>query len=337
MACFDDIVTVGGACTTPVPTSGLTLNDIGITLKFLNDIVTEDYKNGEALANQKIGLAVKVISNQINLHFADKFRTTSLLEGARAGFPQDNLKNIAGTAGKLKGIELEICNRTSFVDLYISELSLQTTFTGNIDVLVYDLIQGTLLDTIVVPTIANEISSVFVNKTYKSNRKKLHLIFVYDTSAITSISTTIAGSGCSTCGGLGIGRLNTFLSGRGVKIDAIDLKIDSNLEGSSETGGMSIVYSINCNHEDWLCTKRNVLGLPILYKAAAEILEFALDDSDRNNSKTIIDRDIMQEKFDKMEFKYRESLDNILKTILLPDDKMCYSCNPKSIHKIILP
>ena len=92
---------------------------------------------------------------------------------------------------KMSVIEVELCNLNSFVDFYLSELSVHVTSTGNVDVLVYDLFQNKLLDTITVAAIANEVVTVFPNKTYSSDRKNLNLIFVYDSTGVNSIQTSV--------------------------------------------------------------------------------------------------------------------------------------------------
>lgn len=333
MACFDNFVTVEGSCDDATPQSNLTLKSVGLPISELNEIVTDDYPNGEALGNDKIDFAITLLTNEINTHFADKFRTNSLLENHRLGFTQENLSVEPGN--KLKGINVELCSG-DYVDFYLSELSLQVTSTGDIDVEVYDLLQGKLLDTIVVATVANEIVTVFPNKTYKSNLRDLHLAFLYDSNGVSSIRTTLK-NGCFSCG-TRIHKFNQFVQARSVEIDSADAKIDSNLEGVGDTGGMSLIYSINCNKNDWMCSQRDMLGTTVLYRAAFELSVHALHiaQNQRTNTSTSVNVDVWEDRMAFYELKWKEQLDSVLKRIRLPRGK-CFECAIRSKQTVILP
>ena len=336
MACFDNIIAIDGSCSDSVPTSGLFLNDIDISLDFLNEIVTRDYDNGEALGDAKIAFAIKKVVNDVVNHFADKINTTTIIDGQRIGFPEDDLKVVNGD-GKLRGIEIELCNDNSFLDFYLSSLSVQVTTTGDIDVEVYDLKSGVLLDTITIPAVANTITTVFPNKTYSSDRSKLNLIFVYDTTGKNSIKTQLK-EARECCSAGKRANLNAFTSARGAGIDSGDVKIEANIESSSTTAGLSMQYSISCNNENWLCNHKNRLGQAILYQAGKLITETALQSSpnERLNT-TIINTDEMRERLDLYVFNYDQAIDNVLKHISLPNDRRCFQCKRKSMNTVILP
>lgn len=337
MVCFDDFITVRGNCTDTVPTSGFFFNQIGIDLDELNAIVTKDFDNGEALASDRLDFAVSLVTSDIKNRLASKFRATSIIDNRKIGQYRDNLVLVNGAANTLKGIELELCNNESFVEIYISDISLQTDFNGVVPVQVYDLITGLLLDTINVTTVANAVSSALVNRTYKSERTQLHLIFVYDSTAVNSYTSHVKLKGCSGCGKGSMVILNRFVRSRGISILTSDTKIDTNLDGENNTAGMSINYSVNCAYDDWLCTLRNLLALPILYRAGAEIMEFAIDNSDRLNSKTLIDLDKLEERKVKYGDKYIAEMDNVIKHIKLPSDRHCFDCKPSVRSVPILP
>src|SRR6185369_7861854 len=100
-----------------------------------------------------------------------KFKASSLLDDSRIGHFNDNLKMIAGD-GNLKGINIDLCNSESFLNLFISEMSLQVDKTGDVNILVYDLIQNKLLDTLTIACVANEVSTIYPAKEYYSAKKK---------------------------------------------------------------------------------------------------------------------------------------------------------------------
>lgn len=335
MSCFDNIISVKGGCNDVTPLSGYYINNL-VSLDELNSFVGKEYADGEALAVDKITFATQQITGIVYNHFASKFRANSLLDGMRVGFPSDNLQVKAGSAATYEGINLELCNTSSFLDVHISTISLQVDVTANVSVYVYNLITGLLLDTIVVPAVAGKIVTANVGKTYSADRRKLNLIFVYDTSAINSYNTTINNTnGCASCGGNTYS--NSYMTYRGVSIPSASQKIKSNLVSQSDTAGLSVVYSVSCNHSEWLCTFNNLIALPILYKAGAEIMEYARLQSKRTNSNITIDLEKLKERNDIYELKFRELLDGILQNLKLPSDNRCFECNPRSRHTVILP
>jgi len=198
--CLNNVINIKSrSCGSDTPSSGLYLDMLGINMDWLNSITQMPYKNGEDLFTNKLEFSAAAISHNIVSRFADKFRANTIVNGQRIGFYNDNLQVVAGEAGYLKGIEVELCNDTSFVDFFLSNISLQTNFSGSVPILVYDLIQNKLLDTLTVTTVAGEVSVLTVNKTYKSNRKQLHLILVYDTTAINSYKSYVKKGGCTDC------------------------------------------------------------------------------------------------------------------------------------------
>lgn len=324
-----------GGCSDVTPLSGYYINNL-VSLDELNAFVGKEYADGEALAVEKIQFAIKQITGMVYSHFADKFRANSLLEGMRVGFPSDNLQVKAGSAGILKGINLDLQQSKSFLDVHISSLSLQVNVSQVVNVLVYNLITGLLLDTIPVTTVAGKIVTIPVGKTYSSDRRMMNLIFVYNTSAINSYNHTINNTnGCASCGGNQYS--NSYMTYRGISIPSASSKIKSSLTTIGDTGGLSVVYSVGCNHQEWLCSFANLISLPILYKAGAEIMEYARLQSKRTNSNTFIDLDKLKERQDLYELKYRELIDGVIQNIKLPGDSRCYECNPKSKHTVILP
>lgn len=338
MDCFDNFIEVDGTCSDVTPTSGLFLSNIGITVDFLDQIVTKQYDNGVALANAKMDFARKTVFNRVLTHFSNRVKPFTMLESARIGHTQDDLIVQSGSAGKLKGIEIEFCNLNSFVDFHLSDLNLQLTSNGVIDVMVYDLLQGKLLDTIPITAVANNIVQVFPNKTYSSQRQKLHLLIAYDSTGLDSIQTSVD-TNKKTCCGSELHRINQFVSARGTSIDTGDAKTKSNLDGESYTGGLSLNFSIECNMEKWLCTIKNNIALPVLYASGLEIIKHALDSApnDRVNTTVNINRDILEKREERYQDDFENSINNVLNNIKLPTDRFCFICNERSRNTVILP
>ncbi len=329
--CFENLIGISDTCNDVSPSSGLTFKSIGVTVSEADDLINADYESGEDLITEKLGLATKVVSDRVVNHLADKFRSNSLIDSQRLGFPKDNLVLVAGESGYLKGIKLELKNTTSFLDVYVSEINIQVDYTGTFNILVYDLIQNKLIDTLPITTVSGEISRLFVNKLYKSNRKLLNLVFVYDTTGKDSYSTEIKRHFCATCSGSYHVGINTYLNAGGVKVLSSDTKTLEKTTAIAYTAGMSIQYSIQCNNEDWLCTYSNLMALSIAFKTAYLIMEYGIHNSNRTNNKTI-DIEKLQQRMEFYDFEYNKSQGNLLKNIKLPTDNVCFQCNSRSRH-----
>lgn len=337
LECFDDIISLRGACETPTSVSGLWMDDAGIDLAELDSIINKSQIDSIDFFEKKRDFAIKQIIALIHTHFSDKYKTNSVIRSGRIGFGKENQESVAASA-TLKGIEIELCNQTSFVDVFISSISLQVNTNGAVNVLVYDLFDNKLLDTIAITAVSGQTVTVYPNKTYKSLRKELDIIFVYDATNFSSVKTTITQGGCRSCGSGGsMVNLNQYLSTRSISILAADAKIESNLTASGDTGGLSLEYSIQCNYDEWLCTINNALALPILFKTAYEIMDFTINNSMRLNTATTINIDTAKARRDEYDKRYQTSIEALLQNIKLPQDEKCFECRQKSKNVIILP
>lgn len=338
LECFEDIVGLRGSCETPTSNSGLWIDDIGIDLAEIDSIINKSQIDSIDFFEKKRDFAIKQIINNIHTHYSDKYKSNTVLRSGRIGYPKENQEAVAASA-TLKGIELELCNQDSFVDVFISSVSLQVNFVGLVNILVYDLFQNKLLDTIpITTTVSGEITTVYPNKTYKSVRKALDIIFVYDATNFSSVKTTVTQGGCKSCGdGGSMVNLNQYLSTRSISILSTDSKIESNLTASPDTGGLSIMYAIHCNYEEWICTISNLAALPILFKTGYEIMDFAYNNSLRLNTTTTINYDSLLKRRDEYNLRFQESIQNLLQNIKLPNDEKCFECRRKSKNIIILP
>lgn len=339
LECFEDIIGLRGACDTPTSNSGLWMDDIGIELTELDAIINKAQVDSITFFENKRDFAIKQIIALIHSHFSDKYKTNTVLRSGRIGFGKENQEAVAAlAAGTLKGIELELCNKDSFVDVYVSSLSLQVNTNGAVSVLVYDLFQNKLLDTISVTAVSGQTVTVYPNKTYKSNRKELDIIFVYDASTFSSVKTTVTEGGCKSCGdGGSMVNLNQYLSTRSISIPSASAKIEDNLTAVGDTGGLSLVYSIQCNYDDWLCTIANSVALPILFKTGYEIMDYAYNNSLRLNTTTTINWENLVKRRDEYNLRYQDSIQQLLQNIKLPQDEKCFECRQKSKHVVILP
>lgn len=338
MACFDNFIEIDGTCSDVTPTSGLFLKDIGITADFIEQVITRQYSDVTDFANEKIAMARQVVFNRVINHFSPRLKAHTVLDGQRIGHTENDNKTVSGD-GTRKGIEVELCNHDSFIDFYLSELSLHLKDAGAQTVEVWDILENRKLDDIVVTAVAGQTVTVYPNKTYKSDRKRLHLAFIYDSTGLDAVKTEVKQGHRQCCGAGQKVQMDRWITTRGVSVPAGQDVIKANLDGKSETAGMSLVYSLSCNYEDWMCQVRNIIALPILYQAGITIMEHALmvSPNDRVNTTVTINHDLIQERLDLYNRKFSEAMDNALKHMQPPSDRDCFVCNVQSKNTVILP
>lgn len=337
-SCFDNIIGLRGTCADPVSTSDLWINDIGISQKELDAIVTEDFVDGIDLFNKKLNHSINAVTSQVYSNFAPRYKAFSQLENQRIGYYSDNQKFTATTAGWLYGQHLTVYNDDSFVDLNISQLNLMVNASGTYDLLVYDLTENKLLDTIQIDTNTGEIGKTFPSKKYLSGREKRELLICYDPDGASYSEMSLNKSkGCSSCN-TGAYK-NDYLHSQGVKILASDDKIIENLVQIQGGGGISIMYSLSCNHREWICSSTSILAMAIFYYTAFEIMDFAMLNSpnEKLNTTTWLNSDLIEKRRAEYYDRFTASFKDALKNIVLPSDSKCFVCKQPSRYATMLP
>ena len=336
MACFSQIIGIKNGCVGYVPSSGLYLDDINITLGDIEKITTRDVAGAISLVNDKIAFAGNIIKNSVQTHFQNRFISTSIIENLSIGEIQENKPVISPVANTYKGLEIEYGFTDSFLNVEVSTISLFSDYTGDVNVFIYDEILGTLLDTIVVSAVAGENVTKVVNKTFAIGRRKIKLAFLVD--ATFDAYKVLAGSGpCSSCSTDTKKVYWGGISARSIKVDSSADIIPQNILGSSESHGLTVSLNVNCDHESWLCSMGNLFALPLLYQTGILLLDYSIDYTTRLNSKTIIDPDRLREQRNKLIELYNESMNGVVGRMMLPNDSRCFACNDRLKSVVILP
>lgn len=333
MGCFDNIIGIGG-CEEATPTSGHYLRDAGISLSDLGRFFGDDYSDGIELANDKIRVATNLVVNELSANFASKYLIRTFLDDGRIGYFSENKTTKAG-ANEWRGVDLVLWNNGSYVDMYIDKIQMHVAYTGNVALKVYDVIQNVVLDSFTVPVVSGTISDYTINKTYSSEKKKLHLFIGYNATGIDSYETSITSSGCSSCNIGAYYNVNSNVSAKSVYITGSTIT-DENIKGLSHTSGLSLLYSLKCNHTNWLCRYKNELAPAIAFKASAEIIQYALYQSERSNMK-VSDIKALKERWNLYNSNYVNYLKNLVQNMVLPNDNKCFQCKDLTRSRITLP
>lgn len=333
--CFDSIIGIKSKCTTSTGSSDFYIEDIGITAEYAGQYINSDYSSGIEFIEDKIRLSTDLVRKTIQNHFSEHIISKSVIDAQLLGHYNDSLQLKSGVASTYGGISLTLTNYQSYFNVFVNAISIQISTTQTVPVFVYDLISGTLLDTINIDAVANTIVTKTINKTYSSPKRKLDLIFVYDTEGISSNTTYIRYDGCASC--LGYVYNNYYISAAPIYLGESDAKIRTSLITGTHTFGLSVNYSVQCAVDNWLCELANLMAMPILYKTGMEIMTYALYYSNRQNSGVNIHAERNQKALEMFTSAYNDALEATIRKINIPKNDICFKCNEYMRSAIILP
>lgn len=333
--CFDDVIALRGECTTVTPTSGLYLDQFGVNLNEINQYIGGEYAKGEDLYEDKKAFAIDLIANIILTALNPKLKGASLIEGHRIGYFTDSLDSVSGDATyNSGGINIRINNNASYVQMLISEISVHLNYTGEVNLYLADLRQNKILQTFQIQSVAGEYGVIYPQIKIESPMQITDLFLFRDTNGKPSYRTNANDTTCVSCyptNRNGMVYATAAMMNGGVPI------IRSNMQSANNTAGISLVYSLGCNHRAWLCSFSNMLAVPLGYKIAAEIVDYGMNNStERINTAKIVDRDVMEQRRNDYEKKFRDSLKNVLNNIRFTDN-VCFECNKSVANIISLP
>lgn len=329
MTCIDQLIGIKDPCdNTQYPNY---LDSIGITLQELDQYYLQNNANGKQLFEEKKAFAWKVLTESLFNHLGYAMQGNTVSENSSVGYYEENSKLKPAITGKYTGIEIESCNPSAPVSLYISTLRLNIDFTGQVDVKVFDLNTKKLIDTIPIDAVSGQEVSVFVNKTYRSQRQHLHLAFVYDSQPYQS--NVVRRGYCGNCSNThGFANCSKTIRARGIQSD-VALDIISNVKYKTEAFGMFIDYSLQCDYELWACGFSNKLVLPLMYLIGSELMDYSIGSSGKvRNNNAVIDVETNIARRDGMMMKYHEHLNLVLKHVQIPEDYFCFKCRKPYIY-----
>jgi hypothetical protein len=325
--CLDNIIGIDRTCAGETPISGLYVQDLsGIDLRVADSVVGSDYASGVRLLKDKIDFAKNLMLAEMRADLGSKVKYGTIVENVNIGYFSEN-KTIPSQVGFLKGIKITVKDYPYF-ELFIQSISVLATEDKSIEVYVYDLITGQLLDTIEVETIANQEVNVVLGKKYYSQRKSLNL-FVCTSSELSSNQARLNKTHCLGCSS-SVSNAYTSLSFGTIAVGSPVL--DKNISSGTSTGGLSVSYSLGCSLEPYLCNMAGVLGFPLLYKTGYVIMDEAVNTS-RLNGLVLNKKDDWEALRERYEAMYLKSMMSLMDNLRLPKD-ICFECN-SSIRKVV--
>lgn len=325
--CLSGLVVVKGCGSNPA--SSFIQQLPGISIPEIDVAINTDHVNAKAFLEQQIDSAIEYVIQDVNQNLSLKHDLKTFIENDSVGVWQEDKEIDAAEAGYLVGLRIKI-DYTPYLKLFLNRIKLFVNNTGTVPVYIYDLIQGKLLDTINVDTVAGEVVVAEINKEYYTQKQRLHLFIGYE-SSFDSYKTNL--SNADDCGNCMYS--NSYITFQTSKILTGAAKILDNIETNTRTAGISLTYSLSCSFEEYLCSIRNLLALPVKYKAGAMIMQ-QLKLSKRPNPLVTAykgDNEAMEAFY---EAEYSKQMKNIFKNMRMPKS-ICFECNPQTKSVVVLP
>lgn len=335
LTCLDGLVGVSHKCSPDTPTSSLFIDEHdGISIELSDAAIDSETQSGIELLETKLKLAQNDLANDVRQWLLPRVQANSTLEQGRIGVI-DNNRQLMTVSGK-NGIKID-GNVSGYTALHIHTITLWIDAAEAVTVFLYDRNTGETLDTYSITTVANEPTSLAVNETYYTNKNRLEVALVAETTGSPyrmSVYQDGVRNGCRGCRGQRY-YSNRYISAYGTTIGSGDTPIDPNYSGLSHTGGLAVDYAFECSMDKYICNMRNLLATSLWYKAG-EYTVRAYKNSTRLNAFMRLYNDDHEDLISYFRNQYQSSLQNMLDTMRLPDD-ICFSCNQRVYTKTNIP
>lgn len=324
LPCLEALVGLRDVCE-EVETAGAFLDQLGITSRELRDYLTADHADVAALFLSCRATACLTVAASLQNYLRPRYRTRSLLENGRVGYHAPNLAYDPLLVGRTGGWHLALDYPDSYLELLIPSLTLQVDTTGPVDVHLYDLQQDALLETITVDAVAGQLVTAYPHWRVAAPKRPVSLLVARDLSTVAGVKTTTSSRvNCGSCGAQAAHPW-AHLSARPAYTAGTFL--DSALTFTSSAAGLSLVTSVVCDREGWLCGLSRSLTLPLLYATAREIYDRALRSTyaERLNARTA-DPERLRELRGEYAKLADGALQQVASTVAPPDDETCFYC-----------
>jgi len=323
MDCLAEIIGLRGGCEDVSVSSEIYL-DTKVKYHELEQYVDQnDVANNTAsklFTSLRSQAALEVI-DEIDAHMASGYIAKTVVKSAFVGDAGTTLTDSLAAAN-LKGIRLRQSTSYPSYAFRVGRIGFIGNYTGNVVVLYYDGLTGEQLATDTIAAIANTRVEVNVNRQFRTEL----LTIVYDATGINGYKTTVNG-GHGTCLTCRDGdRINGYCNGQAITA-TIGTPLDHTV--TSDMGGLTVGFSVECDHQSWICRIKQQLGISMLYKTAELAMEYGLT-TGRENTNTIRDYESLGERQQMYHEQYSGSISRALKAINLPNEPNCFVCKRKS-------
>ena len=246
---------------------------------------------------------------------------------------------MSAESGFYKGIQVQISDYGD-ISFFLQSIRLRLHTEGDIEIKVFDLLYGDVLDTFPISVQSGKLAQIEVNKSYAVKFKKMNLFIGYDAGIGGNYQTLIGlnskrlSTNCGACG-KAASYVYEYAYLKGAKLNNSGPFTQSAITNINDTGGLSISYSLPCSAENVLCSISPQLALPLLYKTGALVMEEMLA-SNRLTAIVLNGKEGHEKLLNHYEEKYKQAYANVARGIQFPDSP-CFRNQPKTNYQVRLP
>lgn len=331
MNCLDGLIGDDFGCATR--TGRLYLKDIGITEDFIAAILTKSDQSTATFMADRRRHATAAIPAALVGHYANSITQRTFIDRDRVGRYPDDEVLINGDANYAQGIVIEVCTPASNTRLLVTTIEFYGETTGPVVVTFHDLRDGTVIATETITAVAGQVSTLDVDLSFHCFRDKKRILITTDQDVYYR-STINASGGCKACGNGGIDR--GIFKAKAMRILNTDKKIGANLLPAHDCGGLSVIATLECDSYGWICEAKASVALPLLYFMGWDIFTLALNNYQRWGITNIRKEDIAS-RAEQLGGMYNSAMDDLYKTMPIPDDGVCFVCDERLKSAMILP
>jgi len=318
MTCLESLVGLKGGCASIASNASMYLNT-KVTYNELSSYVDQnDYPSVDDFFIAMRAQAVRELIDGIQERMRDGFIARTVVTTKNVGYQQNPLTASAAIA-KYKGVKLTRNYPLPSLAYRVTRVAFTGSFTGNVPVLFIDGLTGQTIDTVTIAAVAGEEVSTYVNTLYRVET----LLAVFDATTVGGYKTTV-GHGTQVCFTCPTScSVNSYVTGQAITTPVGTPLTQTNV---NEMGGLTISVAMECDSEGWLCQIKNQLTLPILFRTASLIMEYAIFNTSRGDTNTIRDLEKLKERHTMYASSFDSGMTRALETIVLPNDPTCFHC-----------
>lgn len=328
-------------CADSQPSTGLFIDDLGITESFLSQVITDQYNTPYELFSDKRKMAWRKVSTDILGYLNPFMKGDTIIDSRRIGQVSTNVTNTDAAlgAGNYAGVRLYIDPQTtSFLKLYISTFSI--AFTEEVTdktVYIVDLTTRKVLESFVYTD--GSVDQI-IGKYLYSQRRKMDIAIVYE-STEGVIKTVPKYGSCTDCGGnIRAAHICPYVDSIGVEL-TLDTETGAatDIVNKPRTAGVSLVYSIECDRAGYICSIGSTMSMALAYATAVEIYDYALTMSAtrRVNTTISVNTEGLTTARDIASSRYSDEMNAVIKNMRIPSDSACFSCKQNMRYVTALP
>lgn len=324
--CFDGVLTLDATCAGG--NGVIALNSIGINESLLAKLTDAEQTPASLLAECE-AQARAIMHHDVTTWMAPRMIRRTFVDRATIGEANDRQEVMTGTG--MGGIVIEIDNPKSNAILRLGRIGFWSDVGGPVPVEIYDLIDGALVDTLTVDTVAGQITNLSIQIALPAYRRRSAFFIATAEGSFFRVDTSAGNCVHCTRGNLG-GGVHVW----GGRIPAASAVSRGNIQRVSHTSGMLLLVTLECDHAQLLCEVKNELAYPYALKTAECIVRRGVHAVERLNTQRL-DLDLLKERADRYGQEYAAAMSNTLGRMRLPDDPLCFTCVRPTMSTVSAP